>query len=79
MNHGTQARKDVEQLNQKLKDVQVSLEKSESKVNVLTTFSGTIMSPQQIETALSKLGVSAKLPKDATLKDIIDLLTEGED
>ncbi len=53
--------------------------RNQAKVNVLTTFLGTIMSPQQIEMALSKLGVSAKLPKDATLKDIIDLLTEGED
>jgi hypothetical protein len=79
VNHGTQARKEVEQLNQKLRDVQVSLEKSETKVNVLTTFLETMMTPQQIEKALSKLGVSAKLPKDATLKDIVDLLTEGED
>ena len=68
MNHGTQARKDVEQLNQKLRNVQVSLEKSETKVNVLTTFLGTMMSPQQIEMALAKLGVSAKLPKECYIK-----------
>jgi site-specific recombinase XerD len=78
VNHGTQARKDVEQLNQKLREVQASLEKSEAKVNILTTFLGTVLSPQQIEKALDKLGVSAKLDKNATLKDIIDLLTEEE-
>jgi hypothetical protein len=55
VNHGTQARKDVEELNLKLRDLQSKLDKSEVKVTVLTGFLESILTPQQIDTAIQKM------------------------